>query len=168
MAYSSTQHPSETQALISEVLHIPKNEVEVQIRRMGGAFGGKETQANHTAIWAALLCQATHRPVKIRLFRDDDQKMTGKRHRFLAKYVVGFDQEGLIHGLDIVLNTDGGSSTDLTMAVLERAMMHSDSSYFFPNISIVGHPWKLNLPSNTAFRGFGGPQGMAVVQRYAI
>lgn len=80
--FSSTQHPSETQALVAEVLHIPKMEVEVQIRRMGGAFGGKETQANHTAIWTALLCQATKRPVKIRLFRDDDQKMTGKRHRF--------------------------------------------------------------------------------------
>jgi xanthine dehydrogenase large subunit len=163
-AFSSTQHPSETQALIAEVLHIPKMEVEVQIRRMGGAFGGKETQANHTAIWTALLCQATRRPVKIRLFRDDDQKMTGKRHRFLAKYEVGFDAQGIIRGLDIQLNTDGGSSTDLTMAVLERAMMHSDSSYYFPDISIVGHPWKLNLPSNTAFRGFGGPQGVAVIE----
>ncbi len=162
--FSSTQHPSETQALVAEVLHIPKMEVEVQIRRMGGAFGGKETQANHTAIWTALLCQATKRPVKIRLFRDDDQKMTGKRHRFLAKYEVGFDDTGRIQGLEIELNADGGSSTDLTMAVLERAMMHSDSSYFLPDVTIVGHPWKLNLPSNTAFRGFGGPQGMAVTE----
>jgi xanthine dehydrogenase large subunit len=163
-AFSSTQHPSETQALIAEVLHIPKMEVEVQIRRMGGAFGGKETQANHTAIWAALLCQATRKPVKIRLFRDDDQKMTGKRHRFLAQYQVGFDALGTIEGLEIELNADGGSSTDLTMAVLERAMMHSDNSYFLPDVTIVGHAWKLNLPSNTAFRGFGGPQGMAVIE----
>jgi xanthine dehydrogenase large subunit len=162
--HSSTQHPSETQALIAEVLHVPKMEVEVQVRRMGGAFGGKETQANHTAIWTALLCQATRRPVKIRLFRDDDQKMTGKRHRFLAKYHVGYDETGRIHGLDVELNTDGGSSTDLTMAVLERAMMHSDNAYYLPDITIVGHPWKLNLPSNTAFRGFGGPQGMAVIE----
>ncbi|MFN8393572.1 MAG: xanthine dehydrogenase molybdopterin binding subunit [Bacteroidia bacterium] len=163
-AYSSTQHPSETQALIAEVLHLQKNEVEVQIRRMGGAFGGKETQANHTAIWTALLAQATGRPVKIRLFRDDDQKMTGKRHRFLAQYEVGFDQTGRIHGLEMTLNADGGSSTDLTMAVLERAMMHADSSYYLADVSIVGHPWFLNLPSNTAFRGFGGPQGMAVTE----
>lgn len=162
--FSSTQHPSETQSLIAEVLHVPKMEVEVQIRRMGGAFGGKETQANHTAIWTALLCQATRRPVKIRLFRDDDQKMTGKRHRFLATYEAGFDADGRITGIEVVLNADGGSSTDLTMAVLERAMMHSDSSYYFPDITIVGHPWKLNLPSNTAFRGFGGPQGMAVIE----
>ncbi len=162
--FSSTQHPSETQALIAEVLHLPKMEIEVQIRRMGGAFGGKETQANHTAIWAALLCQATHRPVKIRLFRDDDQKMTGKRHRFIANYEVGFADDGQLLGLEVTLNADGGSSTDLTMAVLERAMMHSDSSYFLPDVTIVGHAWKLNLPSNTAFRGFGGPQGMAVIE----
>lgn len=164
MVFSSTQHPSETQALVSEVLHIPKMEVEVQIRRMGGAFGGKETQANHVAIWTAMLAQVTQRPVKIRLFRDDDQKMTGKRHRFLANYSVGFDDQGQVKGMDIELNADGGSSTDLTMAVLERAMMHSDSSYYFPDISVVGHAWKLNLPSNTAFRGFGGPQGMAVIE----
>lgn len=162
--FSSTQHPSETQALIAEVLHVPKMEVEVQVRRMGGAFGGKETQANHTAIWTALLCQATRCPVKIRLFRDDDQKMTGKRHRFLAKYQVGFDDHGRIGGLEVELNADGGSSTDLTMAVLERAMMHSDNGYYLPHITIIGHAWKLHLPSNTAFRGFGGPQGMAVIE----
>lgn len=162
--FSSTQHPSETQALVAEVLHIPKMEVEVQIRRMGGAFGGKETQANHVAIWTALLARATGRPVKIRLFRDDDQKMTGKRHRFLAEYAAGFDDQGRVQGIEVVLHADGGSSTDLTMAVLERAMMHSDSSYYFPDFTVVGHPWKLNLPSNTAFRGFGGPQGMAVIE----
>lgn len=162
--FSSTQHPSETQALISEVLNIPKMEVEVQLRRMGGAFGGKETQANHTAIWTALLAQKTKRPVKIRLFRDDDQKMTGKRHPFLAKYNAGFDNNGKILGYEVELNTDGGSATDLTMAVLERAMMHAENSYFLPNITIIGHAWKLNLPSNTAFRGFGGPQGVAVIE----
>ena len=132
-AYSSTQHPSETQALIAEVLDRPKNEVEVQIRRMGGAFGGKETQANHTALWACLLADKTKRPVKIRLFRDDDQKMTGKRHRQLINYKVGFDDEGLITTYDVELNCDGGAATDLTMAVLERSMMHAENAYFIPN-----------------------------------
>ena len=163
-AFSSTQHPSETQALIAEALHIPKNEVEVQVRRMGGGFGGKETQGNHVAIWAALLCQATRRPVKVRLFRDDDQKMTGKRHPFLNHYTVGFDQQGKILALDVELNADGGAATDLTMAVLERAMMHIDNAYHLADVSIVGHARKLNLPSNTAFRGFGGPQGVAVIE----
>ncbi len=163
-AYSSTQHPSETQAIIAEVLHIPKHEVEVQIRRMGGAFGGKETQANHTAAWAALLCKATNRPVKIRLFRDDDQKITGKRHPFLFKYKVGFDDDGIITAIDEEQNTDGGCATDLSMAILERAMMHADNSYFIPNMKIIGHAWKTNLPSNTAFRGFGGPQGVACME----
>jgi xanthine dehydrogenase large subunit len=163
-AYSSTQHPSETQALIAEVLHLSKNEVEVQVRRMGGGFGGKETQGNHVAIWAALLCQATRRPVKVRLFRDDDQKMTGKRHPFLNHYTVGFDTEGRILALEAELNADGGAATDLTMAVLERAMMHIDNAYFLSDVTIIGHARKLNLPSNTAFRGFGGPQGVAVIE----
>ncbi len=163
-ALSSTQHPSETQALIAEVLDIPKMEVEVEVRRMGGAFGGKETQANHTAVWCALLAQKCQRPVKIRLFRDDDQKITGKRHPYLIDYQVGFDEEGRIQALEVVLNTDAGSSTDLSMAVLERAMMHADNSYFIPAIYIEGKAWKTNLPSNTAFRGFGGPQGMAGIE----
>ena len=159
--YSSTQHPSETQALVAEVLGVEKMEVAVEVRRMGGAFGGKETQANHTAVWAALLAQATRKPVKIRLFRDDDQKMTGKRHPFLINYKAGFDSQGRIQAMEVVLNADAGAATDLSMAVLERAMMHVDNSYFIPNMRIVGKAWKTNLPSNTAFRGFGGPQGIA-------
>ena len=162
--YSSTQHPSETQALIAEVLHIPKMEVEVEIRRMGGAFGGKETQANHTAIWASLLARATGKPVKICLNRDDDQIMTGKRHRFLLKYEAGYSDDGIISYMDVEQNTDAGSSTDLTMAILERAMMHADNTYYVPNIRIIGNAWFTNLPSNTAFRGFGGPQGMIVIE----
>ena len=160
-AYSSTQHPSETQALIAEVLDLPKNEVEVQIRRMGGAFGGKETQANHTACWAAVLAYNTGQPVKIRLFRDDDQKMTGKRHPYLINYKASYTDEGKLLAVDFDLNADAGSSMDLSMAVLERAMMHADSSYHVPDINIMGRAWKTNLPSNTAYRGFGGPQGMA-------
>ncbi|MFN0158690.1 MAG: xanthine dehydrogenase molybdopterin binding subunit [Bacteroidota bacterium] len=162
--FSSTQHPSETQALIAEVLGIGKHEVQVEVRRMGGAFGGKETQGNHTACWAALLCNATGRPVKIRLFRDDDMIMTGKRHRFLSRYKVGFDDKGMLLATAFELNSDGGCATDLSFAILERAMLHADNSYFVPNVSITGKVYKTNLPSNTAFRGFGGPQGMAVIE----
>ncbi len=162
--FSSTQHPSETQALIAEVLGISKNEVVVEVRRMGGAFGGKETQGNHSACWAALLCWATKRPVKIRLFRDDDMIMTGKRHRFLSKYDVGFDNDGSIIAAKFDLNADGGCAVDLSFAILQRAMLHVDNAYYIPNISVVGRAWKTNLPSNTAFRGFGGPQGMAVIE----
>ncbi len=163
-AYSSTQHPSETQAIIAEVLGIPKNEVVVEIRRMGGAFGGKETQGNWVAAWSALLCNATKRPVKIILFRDDDQIMTGKRHPYLIKYEVGFDEDGKILALKFEQNADGGCATDLSMAILERAMLHADSSYFIPNMHVVGKAYKTNIPSNTAFRGFGGPQGMAAME----
>jgi xanthine dehydrogenase molybdopterin binding subunit len=162
--YSSTQHPSETQALIAEVLDIHKMEVEVEIRRMGGAFGGKETQANHTAIWASLLAIKTGKPVKICLGRDDDQIMTGKRHRFLMRYEAGFTDDGLITYVDVEQNADAGSSTDLSMAILERAMMHAENAYYVPNIRIIGNAWFTNLPSNTAFRGFGGPQGMVVIE----
>lgn len=162
--FSSTQHPSETQALIAELLGIGKHEVVVEVRRMGGAFGGKETQANHTACWAALLCWATKRPVKIRLFRDDDMIMTGKRHRFLSKYEAGFDDDGMLHAVKIELNSDGGCATDLSFAIMQRAMLHVDNAYYIPNLSVVGRVWKTNLPSNTAFRGFGGPQGMAVME----
>lgn len=162
--FSSSQHPSETQALIAELLDIGKHEVVVEVRRMGGAFGGKETQGNHAACWSALLCNATKRPVKIRLFRDDDQIMTGKRHRFLSTYEVGFDNEGMLKALKIELNSDAGCAADLSFPILERAMLHSDNSYFIPNVSILARVWKTNLPSNTAFRGFGGPQGMAVIE----
>lgn len=161
IAYSSTQHPSETQAIISEVLGIGKNEVVVETRRMGGAFGGKETQANWAAAWSALLCHATKRPVKIRLFRDDDQIMTGKRHPFLINYEVGFDDNGKIEAVIVELNTDGGHATDLSFAILERSMLHADNSYYIPNMHVTGKAYKTNLPSNTAYRGFGGPQGMA-------
>ncbi len=163
--FSSTQHPSETQALIAELLCIGKHEVVVEVRRMGGAFGGKETQANHTACWAALLCHATKRPVKIRLFRDDDMIITGKRHRFLSKYEVGFDDEGKLFAAKLELNSDGGCTTDLSFAIMQRAMLHVDNAYYIPNLSVVGKVYKTNLPSNTAFRGFGGPQGMAVIEQ---
>jgi xanthine dehydrogenase molybdopterin binding subunit len=162
--FSSTQHPSETQALIAGVLGIGKHDVVVEVRRMGGAFGGKETQGNHAACWSALLCNATKRPVKVRLFRDDDQKMTGKRHRILAKYEVGFDDDGMLNALKVEVNSDAGCATDLSFAILERTMLHTDNCYYVPNFAILARAWKTNLPSNTAFRGFGGPQGMAIAE----
>jgi xanthine dehydrogenase molybdopterin binding subunit len=162
--FASTQHPSETQAIAAAALGTSKNEVEVEVKRVGGAFGGKETQGNHVATWAALLARATGRPVKIHLFRDDDQVMTGKRHRFLSKYEIGFDDNGLILAYIVEMNADAGSSTDLSRAIMSRAIMHAENAYYIPNISITGNLWKTNLPSNTAFRGFGGPQGMAVIE----
>jgi xanthine dehydrogenase molybdopterin binding subunit len=164
LIHASSQNPSETQAIVAEVLGINKNMVEVEVKRIGGAFGGKETQGNHVAAWAALLANATKRPVKIRLFRDDDQIMTGKRHRFLAKYTAGFDDQGLILAYTVELNSDAGASADLSKAILERAMLHADNAYYLPNVRVTGQAWKTNLPSNTAFRGFGGPQGMAVIE----
>jgi len=158
IAYSSTQHPSETQALIAGVLGVQRNEVVVEVRRMGGAFGGKETQANHVACWAALLCQATKRPVKIRLFRDDDQKMTGKRHPFIIRYTAGFSNQGVFSALKFELNSNGGAAADLSFAIMERAMFHVDNAYYIPNLSVIGKVWKTNLPPNTALRGFGAPQ----------
>ncbi|MEI7500868.1 MAG: xanthine dehydrogenase molybdopterin binding subunit [Bacteroidota bacterium] len=162
--HAASQNPSETQAIVAEVLGISKNEVEVEVKRIGGGFGGKETQGNHVAAWAALLAHATKCPVRIHLFRDDDQIMTGKRHRFLSRYEIGFNDQGLILAYKVELNSDAGSSTDLSLAILERAMLHADNAYYLPNVSITGQAWKTNLPSNTAFRGFGGPQGMAVIE----
>ncbi|OFY96884.1 MAG: xanthine dehydrogenase molybdopterin binding subunit [Bacteroidetes bacterium RIFOXYC12_FULL_35_7] len=163
-AYSSTQNPMETQAIIAEVLGVQKNEVEVEMRRMGGAFGGKETQGNHLAAWAALLVHHTKRPVKVRLQRDEDQLITGKRHPFLFKYKAGFDNDGKILAIDVLHYANGGYASDLSMAILERAMLHAENSYFIPNMRIIGKAMKTNLPSNVAFRGFGGPQGMACVE----
>jgi xanthine dehydrogenase molybdopterin binding subunit len=162
--HSSTQHPSETQSLVAGVLDLHRNEVTVEVRRIGGGFGGKETQANHVACWAALLAAATHRPVKIRLGRDDDMIMTGKRHRFLIRYDAGYDDDGILDGLSIELNSDAGIASDLSFAIMERAMLHVDNAYFVPNVHVEANVWKTNLPSNTAFRGFGGPQGMFAVE----
>ena len=164
LIHASSQNPAETQAIVAEVLGVSKNEIDVEVRRMGGGFGGKETQGNHVAAWAALLANATRRPVGIHLFRDDDQKITGKRHRFLSKYKIAFTDEGKILAYSVELNSDAGAATDLSRAILERAMLHVENSYFIPNCKIVGKAYKTNLPSNTAFRGFGGPQGMAVIE----
>ncbi len=158
--YSSTQNPNEVQLLTAEVLGIDANEIEVETRRMGGAFGGKETQAAFFAIWAALLATKTGMPVKVRLERFVDQAITGKRHPFENSYKVGFDKEGRIISAEIEFNANGGAFADLSMAILERAMFHAENAYFIPNIRILGNVWLTNIPPNTAFRGFGGPQGV--------
>jgi xanthine dehydrogenase large subunit len=162
--FSSTQHPAETQEIVSEVLGVPKNVVRVEVTRLGGAFGGKETQANHYAAWSALLAKTSGRPIKIHLTRKQDQAITGKRHRFLSKYKIGFGNDGIIKAFDVEMNMDAGSATDLSLAILDRALFHIDNAYFIPNLKVVGKAYKTNLPSNTAFRGFGGPQGMAVIE----
>jgi xanthine dehydrogenase large subunit len=164
LIHASSQHPSETQTIVAEVLGIKKHEVEVEVRRIGGAFGGKETQGNHVAAWAALLARATGRPVKIHLFRDDDQIMTGKRHRFISDYEIGFNENGKILAYSVDLHADAGIATDLSMAILMRALLHAENAYYIPDIVITGKAYRTNLPSNTAFWGFGGPQVMAVIE----
>ena len=161
---SSTQHPSETQIVVARVLGIPSSRVVVTSLRMGGGFGGKETQANPYAAVAALAAYKTGKPVRVRLKRDLDMVLTGKRHPFLGVYKVGFDAEGRLAGLELDLYSDGGWSTDLSHAVLQRAMFHSDNAYCVPHMSVRGQVCKTNKTSQTAFRGFGGPQGMVVVE----
>jgi xanthine dehydrogenase large subunit len=163
-AWSSTQHPTEVQAKIAEVLNIGRHQVSVEVPRMGGGFGGKETQAAPWAALAALGAWKTKRPVKIWLNRDQDMAFTGKRHPFLTKYRAGFELDGRIVALDAKLYSNGGWSNDLSRAITDRALFHSDNSYFIPNMRVVGQPVRTNLPSNTAFRGFGGPQGMLVIE----
>lgn len=160
----STQHPSEVQKLIARVLDAPMHAVTVECRRMGGGFGGKETQAAQFACIAAVLARKTNRPVKLRLDRDEDMIITGKRHDFLSRYEVGFDSDGRILGYELTLAGRGGWAADLTGAVVDRAVFHADSSYWLPDVTITGLCCKTNTVSNTAFRGFGGPQGMATTE----
>lgn len=160
----STQHPTEVQHLIAKVLKQPFNFVTVEMRRMGGAFGGKETQAAPWACLAALACYHTGKAVKIKLTRADDFKLTGKRHPFYNKYQVGFDQQGLIEGVNIEVNGFCGYSPDLSDAIVDRAMFHVDNAYYYPHADITGNRCKVNTVSHTAFRGFGGPQGIILAE----
>ncbi|MEH6591895.1 MAG: xanthine dehydrogenase molybdopterin binding subunit [Halioglobus sp.] len=164
LVHTSTQHPAEGQKLVAEVLGIPLHLVTVDVRRMGGGFGGKETNANQWACLAALLARKTGRAVKIRLARADDMTATGKRHHFLSNYTVGFNEDGLLKGLDMTLAGGCGMSPDLSDAIVDRAMFHSDNAYFLPAAKITGQRVKTNTVSNTAFRGFGGPQGMVAIE----
>jgi xanthine dehydrogenase large subunit len=162
---SSTQHPSEVQHLIAKVLGLTHADVTVEVRRMGGAFGGKETQAAAIAAACALVAAKTGCPAKLRLDRDDDMVMTGKRHDFEIGYDVGFDDEGRIEGIRLELASRCGATADLSPAINDRAMFHSDNCYYLPAVEILSHRFKTHTVSNTAFRGFGGPQGMAGIER---
>ncbi len=162
--HSSTQHPSETQEICARVLGLEKNAVTCQSLRMGGAFGGKEVQANPWAAMAAIGAHATGRPVRVRLDRQRDFILTGKRHPFLGRYRAGFDDDGRIRGVEIELYSDGGWSLDLSEPVMFRAMFHVDNAYNLPHARVVGRVCKTNTTSHTAFRGFGGPQGMVVCE----
>ncbi len=162
---SSTQHPSEVQHLIAKVLGLSHADVTVEVRRMGGAFGGKETQAAAYAAAAALVAARTGHPAKICADRDDDMAMTGKRHDFTADYDVGFDGGGRIEGIRIALASRCGATADLSLAINDRAMFHADNCYYLPAVEILSERLKTHTVSNTAFRGFGGPQGMLAIER---
>lgn len=164
IVYSSTQHTTEVQSVVSEVCGLPFNRVTCICRRMGGGFGGKETQAAQPAALAALAVRLTGRPARCVLDRDTDMAITGKRHPFKSWYTVGFTRDGRITALKVDHFSNGGCSTDLSPSILERAMLHTDNGYFLPHARITGRTCKTNLPSNTAFRGFGGPQGVAVIE----
>jgi xanthine dehydrogenase large subunit len=165
LVHSSTQHPTEVQQVVAHALGKRAHDVTVQCRRMGGGFGGKETQPALIAAAAAVVANKTARPVKLRLDRDTDILMTGKRHDFLADYEVGFDSDGRILALAVTLASRCGYSADLSGPVNDRAMLHIDNAYFLKNIEIISHRCKTNTVSNTAFRGFGGPQGMLVIEQ---
>ena len=158
--FSSTQHPGELQALIAAATGKQAKDVVFECRRMGGGFGGKESQPALIACIAALMTQRTGRACKLRLDRDDDMKMTGKRHDFVIDYNVGFDSDGHIDAVEFVFASRCGMSADLSGAINDRAMFHCDNAYYLPNLSVVSHRCKTHTVSNTAFRGFGGPQGM--------
>ncbi len=161
---SSTQHPSETQEIVAHVLGMPNNRVTVQCLRMGGGFGGKEMQPHGLAAVAALGAMLTGRPVRLRLNRTQDLTMTGKRHPFHATWKAGFDDDGRIIALATTLTSDGGWSLDLSEPVLGRALCHVDNAYWIPHFVAQGRIAKTNKTSQTAFRGFGGPQGMFVIE----
>ena len=162
--HSSTQHPTEIQHLAAAMLGVPDAAVSVELRRLGGGFGGKETQAATFAMAAALLARATGRAVKLRADRDDDIIGTGKRHDFLYELEVGCDGEGRIAGVDLMMASRCGLSCDLSNAVNDRAVFHCDNAYYLPALKVVSHRCKTNTVSATAFRGFGGPQGMFAIE----
>lgn len=163
--WSSTQHPSEVQHMVGHVLGIASNAVTVKTRRMGGGFGGKETQSNQFAALAAIAAKRLGRAVKIRPDRDEDMIMTGKRHDFRVDYDAAFDEDGRIHAVDATYAARCGFSADLSGPVTDRALFHADSSYFYPHVRLTSQPLKTHTVSNTAFRGFGGPQGMLGAER---
>ncbi len=161
---SSTQHPTEVQAVVGHVLDLPRNKVTVQSPRMGGGFGGKETQGNGWAAYCALAASRTQRPVRVQLDRDLDMQLTGKRHPVYARYEVGFDAEGRLLAAKIDLFADGGWALDLSESICDRGVFHLDNAYYVPTCTFTGRVARTNVTSHTAFRGFGGPQGMLVIE----
>lgn len=159
--HSSTQNPSEVQREVANILGLQHHQVVCVTKRMGGAFGGKETQATHPAAMAALVALKTQRPARLVLNKDDDMRTTGKRHPFQNNYKVAFHRDGQILGLHVDFYSDGGAAADLSTSIMGRAMTHAENAYYIPNIKITGTVCKTNFPPNTAFRGFGGPQGIA-------
>jgi xanthine dehydrogenase large subunit len=162
--YSSTQHPGEVQHWVAHALGIDNHAVRVECRRMGGGFGGKETQAGHLAVWAAVAAKKTGQPVKLRLDRDDDFMLTGKRHPFAYTYTAGFDGSGRLTALQLVMAANCGFSADLSGPVADRAIFHSDNAYYLEHVDIVSYRCKTHTQSHTAFRGFGGPQGVILIE----
>ena len=162
--HSSTQHPTEVQHVVSHALNISSKDVVCIVKRMGGAFGGKESQAAPFAAYAALVADRLKKPARLILSKDDDMIMTGKRNPFEIDYHVGFDKNGLITALDIQLFSDGGAFADLSTAIMERAILHCDNAYYIPNIKVLGQVCRTNFHPHTAFRGFGGPKGVAVIE----
>ncbi|MDX3978976.1 molybdopterin cofactor-binding domain-containing protein, partial [Shinella sp.] len=152
---SSTQHPGEVQHWVADALGVPAHSVQVECRRMGGGFGGKETQAGHIAVWAAVAARAVGVPCKMRLDRDDDFLITGKRHPFIGRWKVGFDGEGRILALDLMQAAACGFSADLSGPIADRAIFHADNAYYLPAVAIHSYRCKTHTQSNTAFRGFG-------------
>ncbi|KUL97147.1 aldehyde oxidase [Bosea sp. WAO] len=166
LVHSSTQHPSEVQHMVASVLGIGAHAVTIEVRRMGGGFGGKETQANLFACVAALAARKLKRPVKLRPDRDDDMVITGKRHDFVVDYEIGFDDDGHIYAVDATYAARCGWNADLSGPVTDRALFHMDNCYFYPAVRARSEPLRTHTVSNTAFRGFGGPQGMVGAERF--
>jgi xanthine dehydrogenase large subunit len=164
VVHSSTQNPTEIQAVIAEMLGRGEHEVVCICKRMGGAFGGKESQAAIPAMMAALVAHKTGRPARVIYNKDDDMRVTGKRHAYRSEWDVAFDTDGRIRAVRIAFYSNGGASTDLSLAVMERTLLHADNCYYLPNVELTGQVCFTNLPSNTAFRGFGGPQAIATIE----
>jgi xanthine dehydrogenase/oxidase len=160
--YASTRNPTETQVLLARVLGVDSHKVMCRVKRLGGGFGGKETRSAFLSCALAVAVRKHGLPVRFMLKRKEDMCMTGTRHPFLGRYRVAFAPDGKLHALQLDVFSNGGYSLDLSLAVLERAMTHSDNSFYIPIMHIHGRVCKSNLPTNTAFRGFGGPQGMLV------
>ncbi len=161
---SSTQSPTAVQKVASRILNLPMNKIEVDVLRLGGAFGGKEDQATHWAVFAALGAYHCNKPVKLILSRHDDLYMTGKRHPYSSDFKIGLDKENKILAYEVTYYQNAGAVADLSPAILERTLFHATNAYFIPNVKATAISCKTNLPPNTAFRGFGGPQGKFVIE----